>query len=267
MKNLEDLKVAFLGFGNMASAFADGLLAAKALKPENMGASSLHYGELFEKTQSRGMKAFKTNAEAVKWADIVIVAVKPPVVPAVIKEVKKHLKGKVLLSVAVNILFDDYEKMLPAKTHHLSLLPNTPVAINEGVLLCEAKHSLTDAEKAAVDTLLGSLGLLVYVSCAQMKAAGTISGCGPAFVAMFIESLGDAAVKYGVPRALAYELASQTLVGTAKLQLKTKNHPGAMKDAVCSPAGTTIKGVSSLEKNSFRGTVISAIDAILEPKA
>ncbi len=261
---MKDLKVAFLGFGNMASAFADGLLAAKAIKPENLGASSLHYEELFEKTQKRAMKAFKSNVEAVKWADLIIIAVKPHIVPAVIKEVKKELKGKIVLSVAVNILFDDYEKLLAAKTHHMSLLPNTPVAINEGVLLCEAKNSLTDEEKALVDTLLGSLGLHVYVDCAQMKAAGTISGCGPAFVAMFIESLADAAVKYGVARPLSYELASQTLVGTAKLQLKTKNHPGAMKDAVCSPAGTTIKGVSSLEKNGFRGTVISAIDAILD---
>ena len=95
-----------------------------------------------------------------------------------------------------------------------------------------------------------------------LSTASAIAGCGPAFAAMFLEALGDAGVKHGLPRAAAYRLAAQMMMGTAKLHLETGTHPGAMKDAVCSPGGTTIKGVASLEKDAFRGAVINAIDAI-----
>ncbi len=95
-----------------------------------------------------------------------------------------------------------------------------------------------------------------------MSVAGTLAGCGPAFAAMFIEALADGAVKYGLSRADAYRLASQMLAGTGKMQLKTNEHPGVMKDAVTSPGGTTIKGVAALEENGFRNAIIKAMDAI-----
>ena len=101
------------------------------------------------------------------------------------------------------------------------------------------------------------------VDAKAMPAAGTLSGCGPAFAAMFIEALADGAVRYGVPRVTAYRLASQMLAGTAKLQLATGTHPGAMKDAVCSPGGTTIVGVAALERRGFRSAVMDSIDAIV----
>lgn len=111
-------------------------------------------------------------------------------------------------------------------------------------------------------TIFGKAALIVPVDTAQLSIAGTLAGCGPAFAAMFIEALADGAVKQGLPRALAYQLASQMVVGTGKLQLATGAHPGAMKDAVCSPGGTTIVGVAALERRGFRGAVIDAIDEI-----
>ena len=266
MTSIETTKIAFLGFGNMAQAFADGLLKSGKIRGENLAASAKNFEKLEKNTSSRGMHAFKSNKDAATWADVVVLAVKPYIIPSVVEEVKDLLDGKVVISVAANILFDDYEKMLLPNTHHLTLMPNTPVAINEGVLLCEGKHSLAEDEKAVVDTILGLLGRVIYVDTSIMKAAGTISGCGPAFVAMAIEALADAAVKHGVPRAMAYPLVSQTLAGTAKLQLATDKHPAVMKDAVCSPAGTTIVGVASLERSGFRGALIEAVDAILREK-
>lgn len=261
MLDLSTLKLGFIGFGNMAGAMADGFLRAGVLPADRLGASSRRFDVLTTKCEARGMRAFESTEDLVEWADVVVVAVKPYLVETVLMPVAEKLADKIVLSVAVNLLFDTYERILPAGTRHLSLLPNTPVAVNEGIALCEATNSLGD-DKETIEKLLSSLGLCAFVETKTMSAAGTLAGCGPAFAALFIEALSDGAVKHGVPRALATSLASQMLAGTAKLQLSTGTHPGAMKDAVCSPGGTTIIGVAALERRGFRSAVIDAIDAI-----
>lgn len=260
----ENVKIAFIGFGNMASAMAQGLIHSGKIRPEQIGASAKHFEPLSEKAVAFGVRAFKTNEEAASWGDVIVLAVKPNLVKAVIEPIKDVLSRKIVLSVAVNILFDDYEALLPCGTEHLSLLPNTPVRVNEGVLLCEARHSLTKDHEALVTDLLTLLGLVLQTDSAKMKAAGVISGCGPAYVAMFIEAMADGAVLHGIARDTALKLAAQTLVGTARLHLVTGTHPDAMKDAVCSPGGTTIVGVAALEKTGFRGSVIGAVDAVMK---
>lgn len=262
MLDISTSRIAFLGFGNMASAMADGFLRSGAIKPEQLGAASRRQDVLKTKTDARGMHAFTTCEEAARWADVVIVAVKPHLVNPVVTPIADILKDKLVLSVAVGRLCEDYEAILASGTRHLSTLPNTPVSINEGIVICEARHTLTVDDQAYVEKLFGLLGLCEFVDDRTMSAAGTLAGCGPAFAAMFIEALADGAVKHGVPRAMALSLASQMLAGTAKLQLATGLHPGAMKDAVCSPGGTTIIGVAALERKGFRSAVIDAIDAI-----
>lgn len=263
MADISELRIAFIGFGNMASAMADGWIKSGKVPAAHLGAASRRLDVLKAETDARGMTAFETNEAAARWADVVVIAVKPYLVKDVVTPLKAILSEKVVLSVAVNLLFDDYEALLAPGTHHLSTLPNTPVGVNEGIVICEARHSLTNDEKATVDALFNTLGLTVDVDAKAMPAAGTLSGCGPAFAAMFIEALADGAVRYGVPRVTAYRLASQMLVGTAKLQLATGTHPGAMKDAVCSPGGTTIVGVAALERRGFRSAVMDSIDAIV----
>jgi pyrroline-5-carboxylate reductase len=262
MLDLSTVRIAFLGFGNMASAMADGWIRSGAVKPEQLGAASRRQDVLEARTKARGMKAFATCEEAARWADVVVVAVKPHLVEGVVKPIRGILKDRLVLSVAVGRLFDFYESILESGTRHLSTLPNTPVSINEGIVICEARHSMTLDDEAFVEQLFAKLGLAEFADEKMMSAAGTLAGCGPAFAAMFIEALADGAVKHGVPRAAAYSLASQMLAGTAKLQLETGAHPGAMKDAVCSPGGTTIIGVAALERKGFRSAVIDAIDAI-----
>ena len=110
--------------------------------------------------------------------------------------------------------------------------------------------------------LFSTISIVQFVETKQLSIGGTVAGCGPAFASMFIEALADAGVMHGLARPVAYKLASQMIVGTGKLQLATNNHPGAMKDAVSSPSGTTIVGVATLERKGFRSAVIDAIDAI-----
>ena len=194
-------------------------------------------------------------------ADVVIVAVKPHLIEEVLSPVRGQLADKAVVSVAAGWPFERYEALLPG-TRHLSTMPNTPVRVCAGVFLLEEKHSLTPEEYVLVQELFGHLGLVQPVESRLLGIAGTLSGCGPAFVSMFIEALGDAGVKHGLPRAMAYRLAGQMVAGTGRMQVETGAHPGAMKDAVCSPGGTTIVGVAELERGGMRAAVINAVDAI-----
>lgn len=256
------MKVGFIGFGNMARALADGFLRTGALRGEQIAACARDWERLCRHTESAGMLPLRDAAAVVEFADLVIVAVKPYQVEEVLMPVREMLAGKIVLSVAAGWTFERYEKLLAAGTHHISTIPNTPVSVGEGIVVCERRHSLTDGEWREVETLLGRVGLVIPVDTPLLGIAGTVCGCGPAFAALFIEALGDAAVKHGIPRADAYRMASQMIAGTGKLQLVTGAHPGAMKDAVCSPGGTTILGVAELERKGFRSAVIDAVDAI-----
>lgn len=158
--------------------------------------------KLHRNTEPHGFLAFDDAAGVAGFADVVVVAVKPYQVEAVLAPVKGMLAGKVVVSVAAGMTFDRYEEILAPGTHHLSTIPNTPVAVCEGIVVCERRHSLSEAEWQSVQALLSHVGLVVTVDTAQLGIAGTVCGCGPAFVAMFIEALADAAVKHGIVRAM-----------------------------------------------------------------
>ena len=175
---------------------------------------------------------------------------------------KELLKGKMVVSVAAGFTFARYQQLLDESTHHISTIPNTPIAVGEGIMICEQTHSLDEQQWQTFCELFSPIALIELVDSAHLSAAGTLGGCTPAFTAMYLEALSDAGVKYGLTRAASYRIAAKMLCGTGKLYLESGTHPGAMKDAVCSPGGTTIRGVSALEKAGFRGAVIGAIDAI-----
>lgn len=256
------MKIGFFGFGNMAQALAEGFVRSGAVQPAQIGACARDAEKLRRNTEPAGFLSFADAGAVADWADLVIVAVKPDQVEGVLTPVRERLARKIVLSVAAGWTFERYEAILCPATAHLSTVPNTPVAVGEGIVVCERRHSLDEAQWQQVEALLSHAGLVLSVDTPLLGIAGTICGCGPAFVCLFLEALSDAAVKHGIPRADAYRMASQMVVGTGKLQLATGRHPAAMKDAVCSPAGTTIVGVAELERKGFRGAVIDAVDAI-----
>ena len=233
------MKIGFVGFGNMASAMADGWIAA-GVAASDMCACAGRYDALVERCEARGMVACHDAAEVVAASDIVVAAVKPYMIEKVFAPLKDALAKKVVLSVAWTWDSAKWEQVLPGVAH-ISTVPNTPVSVGAGVI-----------------------GAVVELDTSLLFVGGTVGGCAPAFVAMAIEALGDAAVKHGIPRADAYRIVSQMVLGTAKLQLATGQHPAAMKDAVCSPGGATIKGVVALEDAGMRSALVKAIDATLQ---
>ena len=256
------MRLGFIGFGNMAQALANGLIYKNAIKAEQIYACAKNWDKLCSNTIPRGFIPCRDSSELVDNVDMVIIAVKPYLVKEVITSIKEKLVDKIVISVVVNYPFDQYEEILLPNTHHLSTLPNTPVSVGEGIILCENKNSLTVEEYESFVNLFSQIALIEKIETKNLGIAGTISGCGPAFTSMFIEALSDAAVMHGLSRDMSYKLASQMVVGTGKLQLSTNTHPGIMKDAVCSPGGTTIVGVTTLERKGLRSSVIDAIDAI-----
>ena len=180
------MKVGFIGFGNMAQALAEGFAATGALKPCQIGACARDRAKLRRNTEPKGFLAFDDAARVAEFADMVIVAVKPHQVEAVLSPVKELLAGKIVVSVVAGMTFGKYETILAPGTHHLSTVPNTPVAVGEGIVVCERLHSLSDAEWKETERLFSHVGLVMQVDTPLLGLAGTICGCGPAFVAMFI---------------------------------------------------------------------------------
>ncbi len=252
------MKIGFIGYGNMAEALAKGLLYKGAVKAEDLGASALDQAKLQRKAGELGIWPFAQTADLIAWADWLIVAVKPYQVGNVLTHFREELKDKVVMSVAAGVAFEAIEGMIPG-TRHISTTPNLPVAVGEGVLGCEAKHSLTDEDQAFLETCFGQIALVLYLPTEQLRNVSTISGCTPAYTAMFAEALIDASVKHGLGRAASQQIVYQVLAGTAAM-LQEGTHPAVLKEQVCSPGGTTIKGVASLERDGFRGAVIQAID-------
>lgn len=256
------MKIGLIGFGQMAQAIVNGWTIAGVNKDHAIFATSASYEELVPLAEPLGVTPLHNNAELAETCDLVILAVKPYLVEQVLGEAKEGLKGKTVVSLAVNIPFDTLIGYVDESTHVLRTLPNTPMAVASGVLTVEEKTNLTDEEWENVKALFEPIATVVKLPSNQIRIAGTLTGCGPAFVDLFIEALGDAGVKYGLPRDKVYPLVSGMISGSALLQQKTGTHPAVLKDRVTSPGGTTIRGICALEENGFRNALIQAIDAI-----
>lgn len=258
------MKLGFIGLGSMGRAIATGLVTSGAAKPADIFGYAPHWDRLKRYADEIGINACKSAAEVCEKSDTVVIAVKPYVIESVLAEVRNPLHGKALISVALGYDFAKLSALVDESTRVQFVMPNTPATVGEGAMLFEESHSLRAEERNEIIRLFESLGIVEELPSRLMGIGGCISGCGPAFAAMIIEALADAGVKYGLPRQTAYRLASQTLLGTGKLQIETDTHPAALKDAVCSPAGSTIRGVEALERAGLRAAMFDAVQAAME---
>lgn len=256
-------KIAFIGMGNMACALAKGFVKSGKIAAKNIFAYAPNQIKLKENSLDIGFVPCSTLEEAVSSANTVFMACKPYQIENILPKIKHLLEGKALVSIALGWNFHRYGNCLSHSTRVQFVMPNTPALVGEGVFLFEKSNSLLPEERLSLMELFSSIGLVEELEDRLMGIGGAVSGCGPAFVDIFIEAYADAACKYGLPRKTAYSLISQTLLGSAKLQLETGTHPAILKDNVCSPAGSTIKGVAALEEAGLRHACIHSIDAIM----
>lgn len=254
-------KIGFIGAGNMGYPEIKGAAAL-------LGAGQVTFFEANEERRALVAKELSvtpsaSNQELIANSEYVVLVVKPQVAPLVYPELKKALRrdSKIITSMA-GISTETILKELPFPVPVIRWMPNTPAMVGEGMTSMSLNGVSADSEEARfAKSLCESFGRCVILPEALMSAACCANGSSPAYVYMMIEALADSVVKYGIPRATAYELVAQTVLGSAKMVLESGRHPGELKDNVCSPGGTTIAAVEALEASGFRNALFQATDA------
>lgn len=257
-----DSKIAFLGGGNMAEALIRGMLASAVVKAGQVIVNDVSMDRLEHLKSTYGIIIDKSTKDAAAGADIVFLSVKPQIIDLVLSKIAPVADGKKLvISIAAGVTIARIEKMLTGKPRVVRVMPNTPALVLAGAAGIAGGASATPEDLETAKQLLGAVGTSVVVEEKLMDAVTGLSGSGPAYVFMIIDALSDAGVKAGLPRQLALELAAQTVYGSAKMVLETKEHPAKLRDMVTSPGGTTIEGLHALEKGKLRATLMNAVEA------
>lgn len=252
--------IGFIGSGNMAKAMIGGIVNSKLVPSNKINVSDLNQDTLNKVNAEFNVNTSTDSRDVVEKSDIVIVAVKPNVYDSVLDSVKDLINNKIIVTIAAGKTIESIENIIGNNKKIVRTMPNTPALVNEGMsALCKNKNISND-ELDTVKSIFDSFGKSEVVSENMIDAVIGVSGSAPAYVFMFIEAMADAAVSAGMSRPQAYKFASQAVMGSAKMVLESGKHPGELKDMVCSPGGTTIEAVKTLEEKGLRNAVIKAME-------
>lgn len=250
--------IGFIGLGNMGSSILCGVINGKIAKAENIYAHSL--------VISDRVKNFDINVtnlqNVIKNSDYIILCIKPQGFEGLLKDISMQdgYDSKVYISIAAGVTID-YIKSILGDVRVIRTMPNLALTVGEGMTVIAGDNKANEEELAFAEKIFSGAGKTLRVDEKLINSCTAISGSGPAYAFMFIEALADGAVREGISRKDAYLLASQTLMGSALMQMSTELSPAVLKDMVCSPGGTTIDAVHSLENDGFRASVMNAVDA------
>ena len=259
------LTIGFLGAGKMAAALARGFVRAGLLTARQVIASDPSEAARAAFAKEVGAKTTASNPEVARFANVLVLAVKPDQVSTVLADVRDHFTAKhCLISIAAGMPLAKLEAGLGAGARLIRVMPNTPALVGASATAFALGKSARPEDGELAQKLFSAIGLAFQVKEALLDAVTGLSGSGPAYVCLFIEGLSDGGVAAGLPREVATRLAAQTVLGSAKMVLETGLHPGVLKDMVTSPGGTTIEGLHELEKGKVRGALISAVRAAAE---
>lgn len=257
--------IGFIGAGNMGQAMIGGIVSSKLTMPENIIVSDLSDDNLLKARENFGVKTTKKNIDAAKDSDILVLSVKPNIYSIVINEIKDFVKDDVIIvTIAAGKALKNTEELFGKKIKIVRVMPNTPALVGEGMAAICANELVSKEEIKEITNIFESFGKAEVVEEKLMDVVTSVSGSSPAYVYMFIEAMADAAVLDGMPRNQAYKFAAQAVLGSAKMVLETGSHPAVLKDMVCSPGGTTIEAVATLEEEGFRNAVIKAMRSCTE---
>lgn len=256
------LSLGFIGAGKMAAALAGGFIRAGLVSPQQVIASDPNEPARLSFAKQTGARVTASNSEVLRFAEVLVVAVKPGQVREVLTDVRQDFKPQhLVLSIAAGVSLQQLESMLPEATRVIRIMPNTPALVGASASAFSLGKAATAQDAELTHKLMGTVGLAFELKESLLDGVTGLSGSGPAYVYLVIEALSDGGVAAGLPRDVATRLAAQTVMGAGKMVLETGLHPGALKDMVASPGGTTIEGLCELEKGKLRGTMISAVRA------
>jgi pyrroline-5-carboxylate reductase len=263
---LTNKKIAIIGVGKMGGTLVNSIIKNKLVKKENLYGSTTQEEHAKEINKKYGIKTYINNKEMISGKEIIILAVKPQMMKKVLSEIKEvATEEQLIISIAAATSTQFIEECLGKNIPVIRAMPNTPALINEGMtVLCPGKHVNKNHIQMAID-IFGAVGVVEVVQReGLMDVVTALSGSGPAYTYIIIESLTEGGVRMGLPRELAQKLSAQTLLGAAKMVLKTGMPPALLKDAVTTPAGVTVDGLMELEEGGIRVTLIKAISRATE---
>ncbi|CAG0977480.1 pyrroline-5-carboxylate reductase [Methanosarcinales archaeon] len=263
-KGMENKKIGFIGTGKMGEALIKGILHARLVPPGNIYASDMDLVKLKALETDLAINTCKDICDAVVNSDILIIAVKPQIVPAVINEIKSSINNQLIISIAAGVTIDTYEKNLPRGTKVVRVMPNIAATVKEAASAISPGSAVSKEDMAVAGNIFGAIGKTVTVQENLMDAVTGLSGSGPAYIFMIIEALADGGVHEGLDRNTAKLLAAQTVLGSAKMVLDGGSHTGELKDMVTSPGGTTIRGLRVMEEQGVRIAMMNAVIAACE---
>ena len=259
------MKLGIIGFGNMAEAILGGILTGGFVVKEDITVSGKDESMLTKASEKYGVGVETDNKKVVNASDVILLSVKPQILPDVIEEIRDVCsKDKLIISIVAGKTQKWIEEAFGCAHKVVRCMPNTPALVGEGCTGICFSDSVSEEEKAYTLNMFSCIGKAQEVPEKLMDVVVGVSGSAPAYVFMFIEAMADAAVEMGMPRKQAYDFAAQAVMGSAKLLLETGKHPGELKDMVCSPAGTTIAAVHVLEEKGMRAAVMDAVIKCIE---
>lgn len=256
-------KIGFIGAGNMATAMMSGMIRSGIFHAEEVIMSDVNEARLQTLQEEYGVCTTADNKTVAAEADVLVLAVKPQYYTAVIAEIAPVVNDRQrIVTIAPGQTLASLAERFGSDTRKIiRTMPNTPAMVGMGMTAVTPNANVTEEELSEICRILGGFGRTEVVGEGLMDAVVSVSGSAPAYVFLFIESMADAAVADGMPRAQAYRFAAQAVLGSAAMVLETGRHPGELKDMVCSPAGTTIEAVKVLERKGFRSAVMEAMEA------
>ena len=261
-KRMQGRRIGFLGAGNMAGALIRGLLQSETVTADQIRASDVNEERLAELRGKYGIETAAENEAVVRWADVVVISVKPKIVDRILGAISNGLAdGAVVVSIAAGVPIDALEARLPPRARVVRAMPNTAAIVLAAATAIAPGTHATSEDMLVARALFEAVGRCCVLDETLLDAVTGLSGSGPAYVMVMIEALADGGVKVGLGRDIALMLAAQTVYGSAKLQLETGEHPGRLKDMVTSPGGTAIAGLHTLESGGLRRTLIDAVEA------
>lgn len=254
-------RIAFIGGGQMAEALIGGLLAGGLCRAEAICATDPVSSRRDRLKSAFGIRVGESNREAVSWAEVVLLAVKPQILDSVLGEIGSKLAGRLIISIAAGVTIRAIQEKASTAEAVVRAMPNQPALVREGMTALSRGTRVTDDDFQTAREIFEGVGRVVSVEERLMDAVTGLSGSGPAYVFQAIEALADGGVKMGLPRETAELLAAQTVLGAARMVLESGEHPAKLKDRVASPGGTTIAGLHQLEQGGFRATLMGAVEA------
>jgi pyrroline-5-carboxylate reductase len=259
--SIKGKRVGFIGTGNMGEALIRGLRAVDLVPADLIYATDVRQDRVKQLGIEFGVQGAASNTDLVQRVDVVILAVKPQIMGAILGEIAPAVTADTLLiSIAAGVSTDRLRQLLGKIARIIRVMPNTPALVLAGATAIAKAEGLRPGDLETAEEIFGAVGKVVVLDETLMDAVTGLSGSGPAYVALVVESLADGGVKMGLDRQTAMTLATQTVLGAAKLLVETGMHPGQLKDMVSSPGGTTIAGVAALEDGGVRRTLMKAVE-------